>query len=283
MIGRTDARQPYFQNFQFSIQQELLNGLLLEASYVGVKGTRLGTGLFNINEVDPQYLSLGSTLSQNITSPAAVAAGISAPYAGFRGSVAQALRPYPQYLNVSNNSNPNGNSTYHALQTKIERRYARGLTLLAAYTWAKTISDGDIAAGGGPSGQTFYNRGLEKAVSTNDVPHVVAISYTYELPFGPGKPFMNGEVLPAGSWVDGRSPAFSSTRPAGLSRLRPTIHFRYSTARCARMQSRESRNASLPPIRSPVSGSTRPPLRSRLDCGSERRSRLHGSARACVP
>ncbi|MBC7928500.1 MAG: TonB-dependent receptor [Bryobacteraceae bacterium] len=220
MIGRGDARPPYFQNFQFSVQQEVITGLLLEASYVGVKGTRLGTGLFNINEVDPSYLSLGSTLTQNITSPAAAAAGITAPYAGFRGSVAQALRPYPQYLNVVNNSNPNGNSTYHALQTKVERRFARGLTVLGAYTWAKTISDGDVSAGGGPSGQTFYNRRLEKAVSTNDVPHVVAISYTWELPFGPGKPFLNsggiaGRVV--GGWQLTGIHQYQSGRPIALT------------------------------------------------------------------
>ncbi len=220
MIGRRDARPPYFQNFQFSVQHEIVNGLLLEASYVNVKGTRLGTGLFNINEVDPRYLSLGSVLTQAVGSPAAVAAGITAPYPGFTGSVAQALRPYPQYLNITNNSNPNGNSTYNALQTKIERRFAKGLTLLGAYTWSKTISDGDIAAGGGPSGQSFYNRRLEKAISTNDVPHVVAISYTYELPFGPGKAFLNGGGVTGkivGGWQFTGIHQYQAGRPIALT------------------------------------------------------------------
>ncbi|MDZ4799382.1 MAG: hypothetical protein SGI92_14560 [Bryobacteraceae bacterium] len=220
MIGANDARPPYFQNFQFSVQHEVLTGLLVEASYVNVKGTRLGTGLFNINEVDPKYLSLGSTLTSAYNSPAAIAAGITAPYAGFTGSVAQALRPYPQYLNIANNSNPNGNSTYNALQTKVERRFSKGLTLLGAYTWAKTISDGDIAAGGGPSGQSFYNRRLEKAISTNDVPHVVALSYTWELPFGPGKPFLNhqgvaGKIV--GGWQVTGIHQYQAGRPVALT------------------------------------------------------------------
>ncbi len=221
MIGRNDARPPYFQNFQFSVQHEIINGLLAEASYVGVKGTRLGTGLININEVDPKYLSLGSLLTQNITAPAAVAAGIAAPYPGFQGTVAQALRPYPQYLNIANNSNPNGNSTYNALQTKLERRFARGLSVLAAYTWSKTLSDGDVAAGGGPSGQTYYNRRLEKSLSTNDVPHVVALSYTYELPFGPGKHFLNGGSKAVsrivGGWEVTGIHQYQSGRPIVLS------------------------------------------------------------------
>jgi hypothetical protein len=220
MIGPGDGRPPYFQNFQFSVQQEIMPRFVAEVSYVGVKGTRLGTGLFSINQVDPRYLSLGSVLTQNINSPAAAAAGITAPYPGFRGSVAQALRPYPQYLNIGNNSNPNGNSTYHALQIKADKRLSYGLTLLGAYTWAKTISDGDIMAGGGPSGQTFYNRRLEKAVSTNDIPHVVAISYTYELPFGPGKAFLNRGGITAkiaGGWQLTGIHQYQSGRPVALT------------------------------------------------------------------
>lgn len=220
MIGRGDGRPPYLQSFQFGFQQQITSRLMMEASYVGVKGTRLGNGLFNINEVDPRYLSLGSVLTQNITSPAAQAAGIGLPYPSFRGSVAQALRPYPQYLNISNNANPNGNSTYHALQFKVDKRIANGLTLLGAYTYSRSISDGDIAAGGGPSGQTFYNRRLEKAISTNDVPHVVALSYTFELPFGPGKRFVNDKGVGgklAGGWQLTGIHQYQTGRPIALS------------------------------------------------------------------
>jgi hypothetical protein len=220
MIGRGDGRPPYFQDFQFSVQQEVAPRLLVEASYVGVKGTRMGTGLANLNEVDPQYLGLGATLTQDITSTAAAAAGVTPAYMGFRGSVAQALRPYPQYLGIARRSDPNGNSTYHALQLKVDKRLASGLALLGSYTWAKTISDGDIMAGGGPSGQTFYNRRLEKAVSTNDIPHVAAISYSYQLPFGPGRKFLNGKGLAgtvASGWEVTGIHHYQSGRPIALS------------------------------------------------------------------
>lgn len=215
-----DGRPPYFQSFQFSVQRELPLRLLLDAAYVGVKGTRLGNGLINLNEVDPRFLALGATLTQNITSPAAASAGIGLPYANFRGSVAQALRPYPQYLNVPNRSNPNGNSTYHALQMKLERRFAGGLTLLGSYTFSRNISDGDIMAGGGPSGQTHYNRRLEKALSTNDIPHVAAISYLYELPFGPGKRLLDrggavGKLV--GGWQFNGIHQYQTGRPVILT------------------------------------------------------------------
>lgn len=204
MIGRDDGRAPYFQNWSFTIEREIVPRVNIEVTYLGTKGSRLGNGLIRLNELDPSYLSLGSLLSQSITSPAAVAAGIRSPYSGFTGSVAQALRPYPQYLDIVNRSNPSGSSTYNALQTQVSVRAWRGLDVQMAYTFAKTISDSDILAGGGPGGQTTYNRRLEKAIATTDVPHVFALSYSYELPFGKGRAFLNrpGVVTQVlGGWV----------------------------------------------------------------------------------
>jgi hypothetical protein len=86
-------------------------------------------------------------------------------------------------------SNPNGNSTYHALHAKMERRVSRGLTGVVAYAWSKTLTDSDTAAGGGATGQTYYNRRLEKAVSDTDVPQAVSISFLYDLPIGAGHRF----------------------------------------------------------------------------------------------
>lgn len=187
MIGRGDGRPPYFQNWTLNIQRELPGGVVLDAAYVGNKGTRLGTALINLNEVNPVYLSLGSLLTRSIYSPEAQAAGLRPPYPGFSGSVAQALRPYPHFLAIANRSNPNGNSTYHSLQVKVEKRMAAGLSYLATYTFSKNISDGNVQAGGGPAGQTYYNRRLEKAISTDDVPQIFNASLLYELPFGAGK------------------------------------------------------------------------------------------------
>jgi hypothetical protein len=202
MILRSDGRAPYFQNWSFTVEREITQKVNLEVTYLGTKGTRIGSGLVHWNELDPAYLSLGSLLTRPITAPEA--AGIPRPYATFNGSVAQALRPFPHMQSVWNRSNPSGNSTYHALQTQFSTRSWNGLDVQMAYTWARTISDADILAGGGPTGQTTYNRRLEKAIATTDVPHVFALSYSYELPFGPGKRFLNvkgaaGKAL--GGWV----------------------------------------------------------------------------------
>ena len=202
-ISRGDGRPPYFSNYQFSVQQMLASRLSLEVAYVGVKGTHLGNSLVSINQLNPSYLSLGSLLTQSITSAAAKSAGIVAPYPGFSGSVAQALRPYPQFLNITDQADPNGNSTYNAFQAKLVKRLSGGLTILGSYTWSKSLTDGNIAAGGGPAGQDFYNRKLEKALSTYDVPQNFSAAYTYELPFGRGKKFLNNDSFSAkivGGW-----------------------------------------------------------------------------------
>jgi hypothetical protein len=204
VVGREDGRPPYFQNWSFTVEQEIVPRVNIEVSYLGTKGSRLGNGLVRLNEVDPRYLSLGSLLTQNINSAAAREANIPIPYAGFNGSVAQALRPFPQYQEILRRSDPSGSSTYHALQTQFTIRNWKGLDVQSAYTWAKTISDSDILAGGGPGGQTTYNRRLEKAIATTDVPHVFALAYSYELPFGRGRHWMNvGGVTNAvlGGWV----------------------------------------------------------------------------------
>jgi len=194
MMLRSDGRAPYFQNWSFTIERELTKSINLEVTYLGTKGTRLGNGLVHWNELNPSNLALGALLTRNVTSPEAVAAGIRVPYAGFTGSVAQALRPYPHMQSVWNRSNPAGSSTYHAFQTQLQVRSYKGLDVQMAYTWAKTLSDSDILAGGGPAGQSTYSRGLEKTIATTDVPHIFALSYSYQIPSfkGPTRHLLGG-------------------------------------------------------------------------------------------
>lgn len=204
VVGRGDGRPPYFQNWSFTIERELAPRVNLELTYLGTKGSRIGNGLVRLNELDPSLLRLGSLLTQPVTSAAARDANIPLPYPGFTGSVAQALRPFPQYLDIQRRSDPSGSSTYHALQTQFTVRTVKGLDVQGAYTWAKTISDSDVLAGGGPGGQTTYNRQLEKAIATTDVPHIFSLAYSYELPFGRGRQWLNrGGLANAllGGWV----------------------------------------------------------------------------------
>jgi hypothetical protein len=142
--------------------------------------------------VDPKYLSLGSLLSAPITDPRVVAQGFTLPYAGFTGTLAQALRPYPQYNNIIHTYLGKGATRYDALQVKLEKRYS-ALALLAAYTWEKNLSiNGAFTqTGNGTPPQDQYNTGVEKSLSLHDIPHTLNLVYAYDLPFGRGRKLIN--------------------------------------------------------------------------------------------
>ena len=194
------------QSWNFAVQTQLAPNLALDVAYVGTKGTHLSVPE-NINQLNDAYLALGSTLlNSNINSPAVVAAGFAPPWPGFASALgasatlAQSLRPYPQYLTgFGYNSDNSGNSTYEALQTKIEKRLSNGLYLLGSFTWNKNITDANTTLlstpGNNPSGagrvRDQNNRHLDKSVASFWQPKVLTAAFTYELPFGPGKRLLN--------------------------------------------------------------------------------------------
>jgi hypothetical protein len=188
---------------QFSLQQ-LVGGILLDASYVGTFSHRITTSaLLNVNQLDTKYLALGSLLTRNISDPAVVAAGYRPPYESFRGTLAQSLRAFPQYQTITTMDSPAGNSTYHALFLKAEKRFARGLQFLASYAFTKAISDIAFMNVDLARPQDQYNRRAEKSLSDVDVPQRFNLSFTYELPAGKGKTFARSGVASAilGGWA----------------------------------------------------------------------------------
>jgi hypothetical protein len=204
-MAREDAHVPYIQNWNFDIQHQLPGNILIDTAYVGSKGTRLISNLYVSNQLASSYLSLGSLLTADISSPEAQAAGIPLPYPGFTGSVAQALRPFPQFTNITRPFQNAGNSTYHAFQLKIEKRFSHGLTFLTSYTVSKTLTDSEaqIAVPFSSGAQDQFNQKAEKSISLNDYPQNLVWSFSYELPVGPGKPFLNqggavGKIM--GGW-----------------------------------------------------------------------------------
>ena len=142
--------------------------------------------------------ALGQTLNASITSPAAVAANIPLPYPGFTGSVAQALRAFPQFTNVDDVYQPTGYNFYNSMQVRVQKRHSSGLSFLVAYTLAKNIGFpggdifGDVGGGGAARGIDTFNRKLEKSIVGSDQTHVLIGSWSYDLPFGRGKRFLSG-------------------------------------------------------------------------------------------
>lgn len=214
------GRSGFHQNWDIGFQREMPGNILLSADYVGNKGTHLVANMENLNQVDPKYLSLGSTLLTNINSPEARAAGIGLPYPGFTGSVAQSLRPYPQYTGISNNFESDGSSIYHAFQLTAQRRFSEGLLFLASYTASRSYSNGDWRTQIFQAGAVnTFNRRAEWAISPADTPHSLVISGQYELPIGPGKSILSkkgaaGKVL--GGWQFGWVARYRSGTPIGV-------------------------------------------------------------------
>ena len=193
---------PKMVDWNFTIEKAVGQNTVLRLSYQGTSGISLLSNRELLNQVDPKYLSLGSVLFLPISSPAAQAAGIKKPWAGFPDtqSVAQALRQFPQYtgLDHSVDADTTGHSTYHAVSISVEHRYSNGFYLSGYYTFSKLISNvqgenpslGTFIANGDTSTQNGYDRRADKSISDEDVPHHVVLAYTYELPVGTGKRFL---------------------------------------------------------------------------------------------
>jgi len=179
------AKQSYVESWQLNIQRELPFQNFIDVAYVASAGKRLPSNLENgLNQVPFQYLSLGGLLNAPFDSPEAVAAGIVAPYPGFSGSAAQALRPYPQYTGIDDPFQPIGFSTYHSLQTKLQKRFSQGLSYIVSYTLQKTITDtsNEAYAAFNSGARDTARRGLEKSISGLDRTHLLVGSFIYELP-----------------------------------------------------------------------------------------------------
>lgn len=139
--------------------------------------------------------------------------------------------PYPQFSATLTQAG--GQSIYHGMTVQADRRMAGGLWFNANYTWGKALTDVDLRNYNASAQQNQYQRYLERAEDGNLRRHQLRFSYTYELPFGKGKPF--GSSLPAaanvviGGWqLSGitsfytgpfLSAAFSGTDPANTNQF----------------------------------------------------------------
>ena len=159
--------------------------MMVDVSYIGNHGTRLphnpqflGAG-YNMN--DPKVLALGTTVLQSdINSANARNAGITLPYPGFTGIVAQALRPFPQYQAIEYRDVPVGRSRYDSVQFKLDKRFANGLQFRTFYVWAQLYNNrSESGQRGGAGVQNPVNtQAGEWGLSADDVPHAFLFSGT---------------------------------------------------------------------------------------------------------
>jgi hypothetical protein len=205
---------PKVQNWNFGIQYQLPWDTRLEANYVGNHGSRLSDAYkFNMNQLDPKYLSLGDALLEDVD----LHPEFKKPYPSFYGTVSRSLLPFPQYASVATHRLNSGWSNYSALQVTVTKRTAHGLSFLAAYTFSKALATTDHAMGYG-GGQTIYNRKLDYSVTALSIPNAFRLTWIYDLPFGPQGRWLKGGHLSRvlGGWTVSAIQFYQSGKPLSI-------------------------------------------------------------------
>lgn len=200
----TQPEMPYMQRWEFDIQRELPGGYLFDIAYVGNRGTHIEI-LRDLNTTPYHYLSKSPVrdaaaiqyLSANLTNPMSglLPAGAISALTGTNIARERLLRPYPQFDTVIS-GNYDGYSWYHSLQMKFEKRFAKGYTIMANYTYSKFMEATELLNNADPL--------PTEAISSMDYPHRIVVSAIYELPFGRGRRFLaNSNAVAraiAGGW-----------------------------------------------------------------------------------
>ena len=231
---------PQYQQWNFSVQREIPGRGVIEVNYAGTKGTHLYFGqgdiVSNLNPLHYIYWGQGRGTSGSglnalvpnpffgiITNPTATA------YNRPTIQLNRLLRPYPHYTGVGGYraSRNIGNSIYHSMQLKYEKRFSHGLSMIAHYTISKMISDSDASGSdvtwlaGNSSIQDYYNLRNERSIAVFDRPQRMVVSFDYLLPIGRSGAIGKGmnRILDAviGGWELSGIVAASSGTPLGVT------------------------------------------------------------------
>ncbi|MCU1337225.1 MAG: hypothetical protein JWO19_2806 [Bryobacterales bacterium] len=210
-IDQNAGRPPRQYQWSIGLQREIFRNLAVEASYVGNRGVWWNApGLIDVNALTPDTLKLYGLDINNPADRTILTAPVSSanagrfqnklPYSGFPvgSTVAQSLRPFPQFTSITYMWSPLGKTWYDSLQLKATQRFSRGLSYTAAFSWQKELNIGaesNVIPGsiGGASINDVFNRQQNKYISQYNRPLVFNISANYEVPA-----FHTNNVL---SWV----------------------------------------------------------------------------------
>lgn len=225
-VAPSNGRPGMVENWALEAQYEINPHTTFTLGYLGNHATHLHAMLDFFNDMPDKYMALGDWLNWWAAAPGPLGWSGPAmePYPNFTCqagpptctwawgvSEAQALRPFPQieYINMDSYLQNLGQSTYEALEARLDKRFNNGLNILASYTFSKTLTDADVIQ---PYWSTLQNGGAvqdpenlraEKCVSSEDTPNNLALSYIYELPVGKGKKFLANAPRPVEILVSG--------------------------------------------------------------------------------
>jgi hypothetical protein len=204
---QANAKTPTVLEWNYSIEQQLTQNMALRVAYVG------SHSYHNIINTD------SNTIAPLICSSPPTPAGCPAGGINIKPGAQPSFVPQgTQYIPVGKRPNPflangffwntEGVSSYNALQVDVTKRFSRGLTFRASYTFSKNLDDGSGVASSQSQNQTQQvldprNPLRDFGRSALDFNHQGSGNLTYDLPFGHGKPFLNGVSGAADKLVGG--------------------------------------------------------------------------------
>jgi hypothetical protein len=207
----------YTQLWNLTLEKQFGANTIAQVGYVGSKGTHLPVNYaYNICQQTPaSTAALPNAFAATSTPYCPAAAAAVNTNAGF-DAVFCCLTINPGYWGLSS-------SIYHSLQAQFDHRFSHSFSMLANFTWSKLIDDSSSDWGGFWSldvlGQDFYNRKGERSVSAGDIPERFTLAPIVELPFGPGKRWLNrgvgSQVL--GGWRVATIYTISAGTPFGIT------------------------------------------------------------------
>jgi hypothetical protein len=190
------------RQMQWSIgfQREITANTVVDVAYVGNRGAWWqAPGMLNLNANTPERLrSFGldvtsladrTLLSSTFLQPA-VSSRFKVPYAAFplNQTLAQALRPFPQFTTIPVYWNPMGRTWYDGLQVKLTQRFSRGLTGTSTFSWSKAMTIGTEVGEPNPGTtgnavvNNIFDRNQNKYISRYDQPFFFNLSLNYLTP-----------------------------------------------------------------------------------------------------
>jgi hypothetical protein len=212
----------YVQQWNASVQRELTPNIAVDLAYVGSRITYVGIPDTNLNQLTVDQLALGPALLERVPNPYFGRIPRSSSLGDPTITVAQLLKPYPQYTTVSLYRNNVGTTNYHGATAKIEQRLSGGLSYVVSYTRSRLMDDAsavfDASVLTGPVANypvaDSHDRHRERDYSNGDIPHVFVASAVWEVPFGAGR--ARKMVGPAGALLNNWSLATIVTLQSGV-------------------------------------------------------------------
>jgi len=213
---------PYNQQWNLTIGQQFGNQIGLEVAYAGNSGVKLPfRNGWQMDQLHPSLLRPDAGLLELVPNPffGLIPVGTMSTQMVQRG---QLLTPFPQYPGATFAAPGWGNSNYHSLQAKFDKRFSSGNNIVVSYTWSKLISDGSDNAWDAAGQRDFYCRRCDRSVSPYDQRHRLVTSFTYDMPFGKGKTY-------GSAWNPILNAVLGQWQINGIATLNSGLNLQFST------------------------------------------------------